>query len=54
MEEDLDFFFNNNASEAKKKKVRNEKNQTLLYNQNKIAKLSNEHFVQWGEGRKFI
>ena len=57
MEEDLDFFFNNNASQAKKKKkkkVQDEKNQTLQHNQDKIEEFSNEHFVGWGEGRRFI
>ena len=30
------------------------KNQTLQYDQNKIMKVSNEHFKQWREGRRFI
>ena len=58
MEEDLDFFFNNNTSQVKrKKKKRKYKTKKIKpYNTtiDKIEELSNEHFVGWGEGRRFI
>ena len=51
MEKDLDLFFN---KKKKKKKLQDEKNQTLQHDQNKIVKLSNKHVVQWSEGNRFI
>ena len=39
MEEDIDFFFNNNAGQPKKKKIRDEKNKTVQHDANKIMKL---------------
>ena len=39
-------FFNNNASQPKKKEVRGEENHVVQYKQNKITKLSEEHFIQ--------
>ena len=38
MGEDFDFFFNNNASQPKKKKVRDEKNKTVQHDNNKVTK----------------
>ena len=54
MEEDIDFFFNNNASEPIKKKIRDEKNKTVHHNKNKITKLSDKHILQQGERKEFI
>ena len=37
----LDFFFNNKASQSKKKKTQDKKNKTEQHGKNKIRKLSN-------------
>ena len=38
MERDLNFFFNNNTSQPKKKKVRDKKNKTVQHDKNKVTK----------------
>ena len=53
MEEELDFFLSNTASQPKKKIVCDEKNQTLQHYQNKVKKLVDKHFVQRSEGKRF-
>ena len=38
MERDLNFFFNNNTSQPKKKKVQDKKNKTVQHDKNKVTK----------------
>ena len=38
MEEDLDFFFNNNAIQPKKRKYETKKNKTVQHDKNKVTK----------------
>ena len=49
MKEDLDFFFDNNVSQPKKKKLRDEENQAVQHKQNKITKSFDQHFLQQSE-----
>ena len=46
MEEDLDYFSKNNASQPKKRKCKTKRNRTIKHDENKIQKLSNNHFLQ--------
>ena len=46
MEEDLDYFSKNNASQPKKRKCKTKRNRTIKHGENKIQKLSNNHFLQ--------
>ena len=45
MEEDPDYFSKNNASQTKKK-YKTKRNRTMQHDENKIQKLSNNHFLQ--------
>ena len=44
MEEDLDYFSKNNAN--KKRKYKTKRNRTIQHDENKIQKLSNNHFLR--------
>ena len=53
MEEDLNFFFNNNVSQPKKK-IRDKKNKIVQRNKNKIMKFSDQHILQRTERKGFV
>ena len=51
IEEDLDFFLSNNASQPKK--ICDEKNQAVQHDQDKAEKLFEKHSLRRSKGRRF-